>query len=105
MRAQATVEFLFVFAATITVMSMLAAVVLDQNGKAQEKITDMERIHKAESAARAVEAWMNTGIEMKFGFHKENVSYRIEGSSFHVTHNGSVIEIRGIFESDDLEPL
>ncbi len=105
MRAQATIEFLFVFAATITVVSVFAAAVLAQNEKARDKIYDMERIHRAESAARAVEAWMNTGIDMKFSFYRENVSYRIEGDSFHVNHEGSVIEIKGVFESDDLEPL
>ena len=105
MRAQATVEFLFVFAATMVVISMLAAAVLAQHESSQEKAGDMERIHKAESAARAVEAWMNTGIDMEFDFHKEDISYRIEGNSFHVTHKGNVIEIRGIFKGDDVEPL
>jgi hypothetical protein len=105
MKAQATVEFLLVFTATLAVMSMLAAAVLVQHEKAIGKTDDLERINSAESAARAVEAWINTGIAMEFSFHEENVSYRIEGNSFHVTHEGNVIETNGVFREDGHEPL
>ena len=105
MKAQATVEFLLIFAATVAVTSMFAAAILAQQEKAEGKMDDLERIHKAESAARAVEAWMNTGIDMGFNFRKENISYRIEGNAFHVTHEGNVIEVDGVFGGEDIEPL
>lgn len=105
MKAQVTVEFLLVFTATLAVMSMLAAAVLAQHEKAKGKTDDLECINSAESAARAVEAWLNTGIVMEFSFYDENVSYRIEGNSFHVTHESNVIETEGVFREDKHEPL
>jgi Fe-S cluster assembly ATPase SufC len=105
MKGQATAEFLFVFTATIAVMSILTGALIAQNEVAQERIDEIEHIQKAEAAARALEAWMNSGITMKFGFHNEDVLYRIENDSFHVSHEGKIIEIGGVFHNDRSEPL
>ena len=78
---------------------------MSQNNSLRENLDDVKRIADAESAARAIEAWLNTGIKMKFNFYDEDVSYRIEGDSFHMNNHGKLIEIRGIFEDDKYEPL
>lgn len=104
-KAQATVEFLIVFAITVAVVSMLASALLAQHEVARSKINDMERINRAEAAAQAIEAWLNAGVPMAFDFSEENVTYRVEQGRFHVMHEGSVIEIDGVFANVDTEPV
>lgn len=103
MKAQISLEFMFVFCLELIVLSTIGASLLAQHEQAQGKADDMGEVLKAESAARAVEAWLGTGMDMRFGF--DDVSYRVENGTFRMWHGGDIIEIEGVFDGDTTEPL
>ena len=104
MHGQASVEFLMLFTATLAVIAVLAAALLAQRGGIEAKAADVELIARAEAAAQAVEAMLNSGVSMSFDFREEGVEYAVEGNRFHVIHDGKVIEIGGVFSGNATEP-
>jgi|GEM_PF-3000700 len=104
-KGQASVEFLFAFAATIMLISIISAALLSHKVNLEEKEEEMEKIAAVESAARTIEAALNTGMELEFDFSKENISYTAEGDRFFVSYKGEVIEIKGVFVHEDSEPV
>jgi len=104
-KGQATLEFLFSFAAIAAVVAILTIAIMAQNDSARARAEDMRRIAAAESAARAVEAALFSGTDISFDFEKENISYRVESGRMHVDHQDKVIEIGGVFIYDSAEPV
>lgn len=104
-KAQASVEFLFAFAATIILITIISAAVLSHKANLEEKAEEMERICAVESAARTIEAALNTGIGLEFDFSRENISYTAEGGRFLVSYKGEIIEVTGVFVHEDSEPV
>ncbi|MEW6035027.1 MAG: hypothetical protein AB1529_00300 [Candidatus Micrarchaeota archaeon] len=105
MRGQATIEFMLVFALSLAAVSLIAASLRSMDEGLRGKADDLEQISRAEAAARALEAMHNAGGRMTFDFREEGVSYSVERGRFHSSHEGKVIEIGGVFENDDSEPV
>ncbi|MBD3210024.1 hypothetical protein GF318_01440 [Candidatus Micrarchaeota archaeon] len=104
-KGQATVEFLFAFVSSLILVSLLSAAVLCHRSVLEEKAEEIERIIVVESAARAVESAMSSGISMEFDFRDENVSYSVEDSYFLVAHGDEMIETRGVFIEENAKPV
>ncbi|NYZ74414.1 class III signal peptide-containing protein [Candidatus Micrarchaeota archaeon] len=104
-RGQISVEFLLLFGATLAVVMVLAGALIAHEKAARDKIDDVERINAAESAARAVEAMLNSGSDMRFDFRDENIFYSVEQGKFHIVHEGKAIEVGGVFADDDSKPI
>ncbi|MBU0532974.1 hypothetical protein KKB44_05775 [Candidatus Micrarchaeota archaeon] len=102
MKGQAFVEFLFAFAVTIIFISLLSSAVLAHKDKLEEKSQDIEKIVALEPSARAIEAALNTGIEMHITFPDV---YAAEDNRFTVSYKGDVIEIKGVFTHETAEPI
>ncbi len=96
-KGQAGIEALISFAFTIAMVSILAASLLAQRDSVEARMHELDKINRAEAAARAVEASFNSGMDMRFGFLEENLSYRIQGGRFLVEDEGKDIEIAGVF--------
>jgi hypothetical protein len=105
MKGQATVEFLFAFTAVILIVSVISTALLLHKEKLEQKAEDLEQIVVAESAARTVEAALNTGIDLEFDFSDENISYSAEANRFLVSYKGKIIEIKGVYVYEDSEPV
>jgi len=105
LKAQVTAEFLFVFTATIILISVLASALIAQHEKAKETVVDFQRISNVKKAARTVEVWLNDRMITDLDFQEENISFRIEDDRFLVRHKGEIIEIEGVFEYDGTEPV
>ncbi|MBU0591995.1 hypothetical protein KKF81_04550 [Candidatus Micrarchaeota archaeon] len=105
LKAQVSIEFMFGFLAMLMAVSLIGGSLIAQNQGIIEKINDFERINQASAAAAAVQAWLNSGIDMYFDFRDENIAYQIENGRFHVEHESETIEIDGIFEVDNNEPI
>ncbi len=104
-KAQASLEFMLLFAATLGVVALLAAALLAERGRLEAGKDGIESINKAEAAARAVEAMLNSGVEMAFGFTDEGVKYGVENGMLHVAYQGRVIEIGGVYSGNSTEPV
>lgn len=104
-KAQAALELLLVFTVTLATISLFSAALLEQNESARDKVREVAWINRAEAAACALEAWLNTGIRMDFDFRGQNLSYRIEQGRFHVAHEGKIIEVDGVYATIDTEPV
>jgi hypothetical protein len=102
-KAQASAEFLYSFAATLLLVATLSAALISHKGMLEAKAGDIRAIGAAESAARAVEAAMNAGIRLEFGF--DGLRYRVEGDSLLVQHGDGLIEKGGVFHDEDAEPV
>lgn len=105
MKGQISLEFLFLFCATLAVVTALAGAVIMHEKAVEGKMDDLERVAAAESAARAVEAALNSGSDMRFGFREEGIYYSVENSRFHMIHEGKAIEVAGVFLGDDAKPV
>ncbi len=105
MKGQVAVEFLLLFCATIAVVMVLAGALIAHETAASGKIDDLERINAAGSAARAVEAMLNSGSDMRFDFRDEGISYSVEQGKLHVIHEGKAIEVGGVFADDNSKPI
>lgn len=104
-RGQVSLEFLFLFGATLAVVMVLAGALIAHEKVVSGKIDDVERVSAAESAARAVEAALNSGSDMRFGFREEGIYYSVEQGRFHVVHEGKAIEVAGVFLDDSASPV
>jgi hypothetical protein len=104
-KGQASVEFLFAFAATIMLISIISAALLSHKASLEEKEEEVEKIAAVESAARTIEAALSTGMDLEFDFSKENISYTAEEDRFLVSYKGEVIEVKGVFAYEDSEPV
>jgi len=96
-KGQAGIEVLLSFAFTIAMVSLLAASLLAQRNSVEARMNELDKINRAEAAARAVEASFNSGMDMRFSFEDENISYRIQNTRFLVDDGGAVIEVGGVF--------
>ena len=103
MRAQISLEFMLVFCLNLMALSIIGASLLMQHDGAKGKADEVAEVLKAESAARAVEAWLDCGMDMRFQL--KGVSYRVENGTFRMWHDNDIIEIEGIFDGDETEPL
>lgn len=107
MKAQATLELLVVFAATLAIITILSLAILAQKAGAEDRTAELGRIAAVEGAARAVEAsCAGSGAGgMGLDFYDEDVYYRVEDGLFHVSYAGRTIEGRGVFADDGSEPV
>jgi uncharacterized protein (UPF0333 family) len=103
MKAQASVEFLWSFAAALLMVSVIAAALLSHKASLDGKAGDIDTIYAAESAARAVESAMNAGVGLSFGF--DSMRYSAEEDRFLVSYKGETVEIDGVFHHDAAEPV
>lgn len=103
MKAQASAEFLYSFAAALLLVAIMGAALLSHKESVEGKARDIRAVCAAESAARAIEAAMSAGIGLEFGF--DSLSYRLEEGRFLVSYNAETIEIRGVFHDEGSEPL
>jgi hypothetical protein len=104
-RGQAAPEFMLMFAATLAVMAVLSAALLAEREGILEKKDAIEHINRAEAAARAVEAMLNSGVKMDFSFADEGVKYGVEDGRLHVAYRGKVIEVGGVYAGNATEPV
>ncbi len=103
MKAQISVEFMLMFTLLIAFIYLSVSLLLHQHAAVMEKLDDVDRINKAGAAARALECWLNSGMQMEFDFRDSGISYRIEKDRLMVSHEGNIIEIGGVYSGTDLE--
>lgn len=103
-RGQAAPEFMLLFAATLAATCILAAALLAEREAALGKREGIERINRAEAAARAVEAMLNSGVRMSFDFSEEGVRHGVEDGRLHVAYGDRVIEVWGVYSGNATEP-
>ena len=99
-----TLEFLSSFAATIALISILAAALAVQQGEISESMKNRQEIAKATLAAREVESWLNNGRIGALDFTGRNMSVRIEERLI-VACGEKFIEVEGVFVNDRAEPV
>lgn len=104
-KGQSIVEFQLSFVAALLAVAMLAGALSAHKEALEAKTMDMKRINTVESAARAIEAAANTGIQTDFDLADQNVSYAAEENRIYVYYGEDVIEINGVFDGEELEPL
>jgi hypothetical protein len=109
MKGQATMEALFSFLAMLAVVSIIVAAVSAQRAMISAKAGEMELVAAAESAARADEISLFSGMNMTFDSSKpgmgQGVARGVEQGYFHIPYDSRMIEIRGVFIYDGSEPM
>jgi len=103
--ASLTLEAMFAFLALLALISSLGGEMMAQAHDAQERAEGVGGKMGAEAAARAVEAMLNSGADLRFDFRSEGVRYSLENGRFHVLYGDKVIEVEGVYADDDSEPL
>ena len=95
-----TIEFLFMFFLSAVLVLIFAGAILAQIDAAKAAAGSREMIGSAESIAIAVDMALNGGLDANF-----SEVFSVEQGKLHIEHEGKIIEVGGVFESDDAEPV
>ncbi len=95
-----TIEFLFMFFLSIMLIMVFAGAILAQIDVAKTASGSREMISSAESIAIAVDMALNGGLDANF-----SEVFSVEQGKLHIEHEGKIIEVGGVFESDNAEPV
>ncbi len=93
------------FSISLILFSTLASVLLSEQEKLQQTRADLQKITAVKRASFAASLWLNNGRIYPLDFSSENIFFRMENDLFLVFYNGEVIEIEGVFDYDEAEPL
>lgn len=97
MKAQATLEFMFMFLACIAFITLLISGMAVAHKRAKMQADVLEHTIRMEEIARTLEAHSNIGIVMVFDIG--NVTYRIEGNSVKTDYGNKTIVVEGIMKN------
>lgn len=104
-KAQATLEFMFMFLAVIAFISILVGGMALAKRNASDQADVIKHTVKMNEIARTIEAHSNTGMIMIFDVGDE--TYRIEGDSVKTDYRNKTIVVEGILTHGGkrLEPV
>ncbi len=105
MRGQISFEFLLIFSISLVLFSTLASVLLSEQENLEQASLDFHKINSVKKASFAVSIWLNNGRIYPLDFSSENIFFRMENDHFLVFYNDEVIEVEGVFDYDNSEPL
>jgi hypothetical protein len=104
MRAQATLEFMFMFLAAIAFTTLLIGGMAIAKDRAGEQADVLFHTARMEGVARTLDTHSNIGLIMVFGL--DNVTYRIEGNSVITDFRNKTIVVEGIEKNEKrIEPI
>jgi len=105
MKAQATIEFMLMFAAAIAFVTVLVIGVIHAKDLALKESGALTETIKMETLARSLEEYNNNGIAMVFD--TGNMQYRVEGDCVKADYGNKTIVVEGLVRNagTHIEPV
>jgi hypothetical protein len=105
MKAQATIEFLFMFLASMAFVTLLFGAMSLASKRANQQADIIQKTLELEEQVRTIEAYSNIGLIMVFDYGE--AAYRTEGGAIEIDYkNKTIIVVEGIANAGTrIEPL
>jgi hypothetical protein len=105
MRAQATLEFMFMFLSTIAFVTLLVGAMSVASKNAIEQADVIEKTMEMEELMRTYEVHYTSGIIMVFEI--DNKDYLPEGNEIKYNYRGKTIVVEGVMDNATtrIEPI
>jgi len=102
---QETIEFLLVFMLGLALVATLAASIIGEITAARAKVDSLRATRLAGALTCALEAAFMGGGDVVYPTGAGPRHWRIENGVLHASYEGRVVEIRGVFNEDQSEPV